>query len=93
MSNTSACDWLPDCSVVPPYPYTHTLLAASEKGKLKEKGVTHVLSIHDTAEPQFPEVSCAFACAGVSCVECVLLCLKEFEYKCIKVSDTSYTNL
>ena len=71
MSNTSACDWLPDCSAFPPSPTHIRCLAASEKGKLKEKGITHVLSIHDTAEPQFPGVSSA--CAGVSCVELSVL--------------------
>ena len=29
---------------------------AKEKEKLKENKITHILSIHDTAEPQFPSV-------------------------------------
>jgi len=49
-----------------------TIPGADGKEKLKEKGITHVLSIHDTAEPQHPD---------------------DFTYKCIKVSDNSYTDL
>ena len=29
---------------------------AEEREKLKENNITHILSIHDTAVPQFPEV-------------------------------------
>jgi len=37
--------------------YMHTTTPGADgKEKLKEKGITHVLSIHDTAEPQHPDV-------------------------------------
>jgi len=36
-----------------------TIPGADGKEKLKEKGITHVLSIHDTAEPQHPDVCLA----------------------------------
>jgi len=39
--------------------YVGGMLGADGKEKLKEKGITHVLSIHDTAEPQHPDVCLA----------------------------------
>lgn len=35
--------------------YVGGFLGAKEKDKLKENKITHILSIHDTAEPQFPD--------------------------------------
>ena len=88
---------------------------AKERDKLKENNITHILSIHDTAEPQFPDV-CTMCSksfntqqshglletyyATISSI-CVCICsmyvlhdvLQDFMYKCIKIADSSNSDL
>ena len=70
---------------------------ANNKEALREHGITHVLAIHDSAKAEFPEASVARVCV---CVwdhfqrdTTLNSYLQDFEYKCIKVADSSSSDL
>ena len=64
---------------------------------LVENNITHILSVHDNAEPGFSvsQDTCVYCCFPE---ECVMQCfhhsrMQDYEYKCIHVSDTPGANM